>query len=138
MKAFIFLILILVNSIHLQESYGLDVFINLLIENGIYDFLAAIKCDFGDDVAIETCLQLYPTNDCQQVVIVYMIAGEECSKQNIFDCELFKQILNNYKSLIDREFSSAEDKRRFCICLMKYFSQKGIRCDIKQFLDQSI
>ena len=73
MKIFIPLFLILFNAIiNDDDGYGIDKFIEELIETGLYDLLKDIKDNFGIEVAIETCLLIYETNDCETVIRVYM------------------------------------------------------------------
>ena len=53
-------------------SYSIDPFIDTLIKNGVYDLLKDIRDYFGEEIAKEVCLELYPTNDCEKVVRTYL------------------------------------------------------------------
>ena len=75
MKISILLLLISFNVMNFKArkgSFSIQFFINTLKEQGIFDLLTDIKYYFGSDVAIETCLQIYPTNDCEIVVNKYI------------------------------------------------------------------
>ena len=75
MKIFIVLLIIslnVINFMRIHGDYSIDPFLNEIQSNGIYDLLKDIKYEFNDDVAIEVCLQIYQTNDCQKVVLNYI------------------------------------------------------------------
>ena len=77
MNTSIIILLILfasVNFLKISGSYRLDYFIKEIKSNGVYDLLLDVKYTFGDDVSIQTCYLIYPTNDCEKVILYYMPA----------------------------------------------------------------
>ena len=75
MKISLFLLISVFNIIsfiHAEEDYSIYAFINQIIGDRFYYLLKEIKNSFGNQVAIEACLQIYPTNDCEKVVNVYI------------------------------------------------------------------
>ena len=133
MKALIYLILILVNSVNLEVSYGIDPFLDVLINSGIYDLLYEIKFKFGDLVAIEVCLDLYPTNDCEKVVLVYMppnVGPLHLMHAKPFNCNLFKDILKNHRLILKKLISSSANEFHFYRKINEYFMKNKIPCHI--------
>ena len=131
MKAFLFLILILVNSVHLDGSYGIEPFLDEIINNGVYDLLIDLKCDFGYSVAIEACLNFYQTNDCEQVVILYISDSYCYMKEYHFDCTEFGLVLKNY--LKSKGISTQKDiPNSSCGKFNQFFTENHIKCQVCQ------
>ena len=75
MKISIVLLFISFNTINLMRidgDYSIDPFLREIQSNGIYDLLTEISNSFGNEIAIEVCLQFYQTNDCEKVVNTYI------------------------------------------------------------------
>ena len=48
------------------------IFLGEIVNNGLYDMLKDVKIAFGNLIAVEACLQIYQTNDCDTVVRTYI------------------------------------------------------------------
>ena len=94
-------ILIFSNIEVLRGDYSIDTFLDYLQQSGYYELIQSIKIYFGDDVAIDVCLELTQTNDCETVVKVYMTGGNKITfPRPPIDPKIFKEIFqyfeNNY------------------------------------------
>ena len=75
MKFYIVLLFIsfnVINSEDLVEIYSIDEFLDEIINNGIYNLLREVKLSFGTSVAIETCFQIYNTNNCEKAILSFI------------------------------------------------------------------
>ena len=72
MKSFIILLFTLTLAFHVKASYSINDLLDFLIEHKYYDIILDIKIHFGNDVAIDVCLVLAQSTDCETVVYVYM------------------------------------------------------------------
>ena len=76
MKTYIALVLLTLfsaaNFSELGKGYTINIFVNILKRDGSYDLFVDIRDSFGNEVSIETCHQMYGTNDCDEVVLNYM------------------------------------------------------------------
>ena len=102
MKALIAMLLILaiISNIKGEKDYSVNTFINYLQDNGIYELLELIKKQFGDDVSIEICKEMFIKSfDCEMVVKVYMSniqSRGDGNVRNIIDKKKLMPIINEY------------------------------------------
>ena len=72
MKIFIILLFTLIYAFHMESSYSIDSLIDYLIGNGYYELIQQVKMVFGNDVAIDVCISIVETSQCEEIVRVYM------------------------------------------------------------------
>ena len=72
MKALIVFLLSLLIVLDVKADYSIDTFLEYMQQKGYYDIIAQIKEYFWDDVAIEFCKELVQSNDCEQLVKIYI------------------------------------------------------------------
>ena len=71
---YLFCMILILSNIEVQGgTYSIDLFLDYLQETEYYEIIQAIKNAFGDDIAIDVCKKLTKSNDCEQVVRVYMV-----------------------------------------------------------------
>ena len=68
----LFIIFILSNAGVKGSSFSIDTLLDYLQENQYYEIIFQVKLAFGDDIAISVCKSLIATNQCEEVVRVYM------------------------------------------------------------------
>ena len=74
---YLFCIILILSNIEVQgTTYSIDALLDYLQETEYYEIIEAIKNAFGDDIAIDVCKQLTKSNDCEQVVRIYMVFYE--------------------------------------------------------------
>ena len=56
----------------MESSYSIDSLIDYLIGNGYYELIQQVKMVFGNDVAIDVCISIVETSQCEEIVRVYM------------------------------------------------------------------
>ena len=70
---YLFYMMLLLSNIEvLRGSYSIDSLLDYLEEKGYYDIIQTVKIYFGDVVAINVCIELAQTYNCEEVVRVYM------------------------------------------------------------------
>ena len=72
MKIFIILLFTLIYAFHTESSYSIVSLIDYLIGNGYYELIQQVKMVFGNDVAIDVCISIVETSQCEEIVRVYM------------------------------------------------------------------
>ena len=72
MKALAVLILCSLIVLNVKADYSIESFINYMQEKGYYDLLGIIKYYYGYDIAIDFCLSLVETNDCEVLIRIYI------------------------------------------------------------------
>ena len=97
MKSLITLLLTLLAVSNIKGDYSINTFINFLQENGIYDLLVEIKYYCGLEISISFCKELYPTNDCETVVKIYMPNRTRYGDRDVEEKKPLAQIVNSYK-----------------------------------------
>ena len=129
MKISLFLMIILTffKSYKAEEDYPIEIFLNLIQNTEIYNIINAIKCIFGDDIAISFCLEAEDNNkSCELLVSVYM----ECPKINNM----------NLDQLIELIFENKDSKKILDILyqlLLKY-EKKIPEKDLNKYLQNAI
>ena len=73
MKSFMVLLLsfLIIENVK-NNTFSINDFINSLQEQGYYDIIIQLKKYFGDDIAIEFCIEFTKSNQCEEVVKVYI------------------------------------------------------------------
>ena len=119
MKFYIALLFITINVINMihSQSYSINPFLDKIIEDKTYDLLKDLKFSFGAEVSIEICLLIYPTNDCNKVVMNYMPTFP--SSNNV---KTFIQMINkkNVKKLTEKE-----KRNNYQLLKSKLFTHNG-------------
>ena len=71
---YLFCMILILSNIEVQGStYSIQTFLDYLQGTGYYEIIQAIKNAFGDDIAIDVCKELTKSNDCEEVVRIYMV-----------------------------------------------------------------
>jgi len=68
----LFVLLNAVNFIELRESYGFSAFLKNVKSDGLYEMFIDIRDSFGNDVAVETCHQIYRSDHCEELILIYI------------------------------------------------------------------
>ena len=72
MKLLIILLFSLFLTIKDDSSYSIKDFLDYLQEKGYWDIIYNVKISFCDDIAIDVCIALTHSRDCEEVVRIYM------------------------------------------------------------------
>ena len=78
MKSYTLFLILFVLKLSVSQSeldkYSIDLFVDMLEKEGLFDIIQAIKNSYGQDVAIISCEELCKNNtvNCQKVVKEYM------------------------------------------------------------------
>ena len=111
-------LLIAANQDDIGHHYVIKTFIDYLQETHYYNLLYEIKCAFGEDVAIEFCLEFITSPHCEEVVRVYL---PDCDRNRylcnirefIYKEEHLKIIEQNHtKEEIERSTKKLESKNK--------------------------
>ena len=75
------------------STYSIDILLNYLQETQYYDIIYQVKLIFGDDIAISVYKSFIATNQCEDVVRIYMDPagsrpGQKNSKRRGLKCKL--------------------------------------------------
>ena len=71
MKVITFLLFIIF-TFNADTTYSIDALLDYLQETGYYEVIYQVKIYFGIDVAIDFCKEIVKTNQCEDIVTVYM------------------------------------------------------------------
>ena len=127
--SFVFLFILFKVITSDDESYSIEPFLVQLQKAGFYDLLLDVKEAFGDEVAIEVCLQLYETNDCEKVVKIYMIARNDNQKtvrnliqQNFIQFDSFYEEFNKFIKKISEVKHEIDEVKKLYEIFYKYIN----------------
>ena len=101
------LALLIVGNINLDD-YSINSFLNYLHENGYYELIYEIKCQYGSDVANECCFLLFESVYCEEVVRVYM---SKCPSSNPHSDKSLKDLIIKILELLQKKMSPDEINR---------------------------
>ena len=103
---YLFYMILLLSNVEVKGGdYSIDALLDFLQENGYYDIIQSIKNIFGDDIAIDVCKELAKSNNCEEVVRVYMTvypgsgsgSGGNNGRPPVHGEEILKYFEKNYK-----------------------------------------
>ena len=107
----LYMMLLMSNIEVLRGDYSIDSFLDYLQESEYYNLIQAIKNNFGDDVAMDVCKELFKSNDCETVVRVYMTndsgsgSSTKSKIQRHIDTSIYEEIIeyfeNKYTNIIE-------------------------------------
>ena len=124
MKTFEFLlcIIFILSNVGIKGStYSIDNLLNYLQETQYYDIIYQVKLIFGDDIAISVCKSFIATNQCEDVVRIYMDPAGRPG-QNRPPIRIPKEEDLNLKcKLILSRFYIPPAKRPVVICVLFYY-----------------
>ena len=72
MKQIFTLLFTLIIISYVNGDYSINQLIEYLENTGIYNIIAEVNSNYGNDVAIELCMQIVQSYNCQDVVRVYI------------------------------------------------------------------
>ena len=72
MKALTLLISLLIVLNNIKANFSIKDFLNFMQEKGYYDIIVEVKLYFGKDIAIEICKGFVQSDDCEELVRVYI------------------------------------------------------------------
>ena len=144
----LYMMLLLPNIEVLNGSYSIDSFLDYLQEKGYYDLIQSVKIYFKDDVAIDICKELTGSNDCEEVVKVYMTSdtgsgsgnGKHGKMKPSIDPEIEQQMNEILKYFEDKYNINKEMKELIEIIISYYHNliQNMNKEDIIYFIERII
>ena len=72
MKALLFILLPFIIFNLDFTGYSFSSFIDFLQQSGYYEVIRSVKIELGEDIAIAFCKEFVPSNDCENVVTIYI------------------------------------------------------------------
>ena len=125
MKTFeylLFIIFILSNAGVNASSYSIDTLLDYLQEKEYYEIIYQVKLAFGDDIAISVCKSLIATNQCEEVVRVYMDNDSSRSRARRAPRNIPKEedLCPEGKSILSKVIIPPI-KRNLIICVLNYY-----------------
>ena len=125
-----YMMLLLSNTEVLGGDNSKDTFLNYLQEKGYYDIIHSVKVLFGDDIAIDVCLELIQSDDCKEVVRVYMPGEIKIAiPEPHIDTQIFKEILD----YIENKYNISKEMSEL-IEVIVYYSLIG-NMNKEEFID---
>ena len=80
---YLFCMILILSNIEVQgTTFSIGALLDYLQETGYYEIIQAIKNSFGDDIAIDVCKELTNSNDCEEIVRVYMVFTPDNGGEN--------------------------------------------------------
>ena len=125
---YLFCMILILSNIEVQGgSYSIQPFLDYLQEKGYYEIIQAIKNSFGDDIAIAVCKELTKSNDCEEVVRVYMVFVDEDDNQGGSGMHLMPpRYIANISEIIEyfekKCIIKTEEKRELIEYILRYYS----------------
>ena len=125
-----FMMLLLSNTEVLGGEYSKDTLIDYLQEKGYYNIIHSVKVLFGDDIAFDVCMELVQSDDCEEVVRIYMTGEIKISiPEPHIDTQIFKEILDS----IENNYNISKEMREL-IEVIVYYSLIG-NMNKEEFID---
>ena len=123
---YLFYMIFILSNIEVQGGdYSIDPFLDYLQETGYYDIIQAIKIYYGDDIAIDVCEELTKSNDCETVVMIYMITGGGRGRRaRIFNNTEIKEVAEIYQPIIEyfeNEYNINEEMRELIEVILSFY-----------------
>ena len=112
MKVITFLLFIIF-AFNGDTTYSIDALLDYLQESGYYEIIYQVKIYFGNDFAIDFCKEIVKTNQCQEVVTVYMAYSsspsymQHCPKIPQINHEINPKPSNRFIEILKRLYNDA-------------------------------
>ena len=126
MKVITFLLFIIF-TFNGDSTYSIDALLDYLQESGYYEIIYQVKIYFGDDIAIDFCKEIVKTNQCEEVVRIYMSSSSSsymnhCPKIPEMNHEIKPKPSNTFIDIIKKLYNEAsQDIQTFIIIIVNNY-----------------